>query len=262
MQDTKAKILLNERYRQNYFMMRLEAGWEDFVPGQFVMVAVPGGKSFLRRPFGIARLTGEGILEICYKVVGKGTLDLSSVPVGTNLQVLGPIGKGFDISKGTGNISILVAGGYGIAPLLGLAEALVQEEDRSNIHLFYGAQNEEHLLYLDEFKEMGIGLHVATQDGSLGAKGLVTDELKKFLLSTINHQPSTIFACGPHGMLGAIKMIAAKNRNISSCQLSMESYMACGLGVCAGCVVKDSLGNFVRVCKEGPVFEARELSDI
>ncbi|PIR17453.1 MAG: dihydroorotate dehydrogenase electron transfer subunit [Deltaproteobacteria bacterium CG11_big_fil_rev_8_21_14_0_20_49_13] len=274
MQDTLSKIVYNEHLKGNYFRIGFETRWNDFTPGQFVMVEVKGGGAFLRRPFGIARLR-EGVLEVCYKVVGKGTDALSKMPVGSKTYVLGPLGNGFTLpllcKEGRGEVEdlphpnppltkgreLLVAGGYGIAPLLGLAEKLKGKD----IHLFYGARNSDHLLYIDEFKELGVTLHLSTEDGSTGEKGPVTGILKKFLQVTSYRSQVTIYACGPHAMLTAIKSSVISDRSsVIDCQLSLESYMACGIGACIGCVVKDAKGNYVKVCKEGPVFSAKDVS--
>lgn len=256
MKDTLSEVIYNDRINDEYCRIGLKTGWKKFDPGQFVMVKVPEGGAFLRRPFGIARLS-KGIVELCYKVIGNGTVALSKASKKDELMVLGPIGNGFKISNLKSQIHILVAGGYGVAPLLGLAEKL----KGSKTHLFYGAKNKNHLHYLKEFKKLKFALHLSTEDGSSGEKGLITNSLRKFLASMQEDERTSvrIYACGPHGMLKETVSVF-QCFNVSSCQLSLESYMACGIGVCMGCVVKGADGEFIRVCKEGPVFKASLIS--
>ncbi|MBI2975100.1 MAG: dihydroorotate dehydrogenase electron transfer subunit [Deltaproteobacteria bacterium] len=194
----------------------------------------------------------DGVIEICYKVVGKGTFGLSLLKAGGKLQVLGPLGKGFEIRK-TGR-QIMVAGGYGFAPFFGLAKKL-----GGNCSLFYGAKNITHLIYLDEFKKMGVNLYLSTEDGSIGRKGIVTDHFRDVLP---DNGAIAVYGCGPGKMLDAVNKICMQSAGKLkiSCQLSLESYMACGIGVCHGCVTKNSKGEYVRVCKEGPVFDGEELT--
>lgn len=254
MQDVNAMIIYNDKMQGSFWRMRLETGWKSYDPGQFVMLEIPGPDTFLRRPFSICRLC-EGVVEICYKVVGKGTAQMTEMKAGSKTSVLGPLGKGFRVpSSEFGVRNLLVAGGYGVAPLLGLAEKL-----SSAISLFYGAKTKDDLLYIDEFKKLGVELHIATEDGSMGEKGIVTDVLEKFLLTTDDRRLTTIYACGPHGMLNAVKRLHACTPARLHVQLSLESHMACGTGVCAGCVVMNAKGEYVRVCKEGPVFDAEVL---
>jgi dihydroorotate dehydrogenase electron transfer subunit len=248
MQDSNAEIVGNKALLGPYWSIRLHTGWKEYQPGQFVMVKAP--KAFLRRPFSILDLQ-DGVVEICYKVIGKGTSGLSLLKAGERLQVLGPLGKGFEIRKADRHI--MVAGGYGFAPFFGLSKRL-----REDCSLFYGAKNITHLIYMEEFKKMGVNLYLSTEDGSIGRKGIVTDDFKKML--PVNGSIA-VYGCGPKKMLDAVKKICghAAGKLKISCQLSLESYMACGIGVCHGCVTKNSKGEYVRVCKEGPVFDSREL---
>lgn len=246
MQETLSEIILNQQIKGPYWKMILKAGWQDYKPGQFLMLEIPG--VFLRRPFGIVKLKG-GELEVCYKVVGRGTQELTAVKPGTKTHILGPIGNGFDILNANTATNYLIAGGYGIAPLFGLAQKL--KTIGANIHFYYGAKGKDDLLYVDELLDLGVNLHLTTEDGSKGEKGLVTDSLKK---SSTNHDSRfTVYVCGPHPMLKAVAAIFPDE------QLSLESLMGCGIGVCSGCVIKDKNGNFLRVCKEGPVFKASSI---
>jgi len=251
MQDIIAQVLRNEEINSGFYRMTFATPWKKFVPGQFVMIKT--GDSFLRRPFGLISLK-SGRVEIGYKVVGKGTASLSRLTSGEKLKVLGPIGNGFaTLEAGT---RLLVAGGYGIAPIKGLISGFKNKKD---IHLFYGARRKEDLLYLKEIEKEGVTVHISTEDASCGEKGLVTDALSRFL-ETISASNVSVYACGPNSMLKAVRDIYLKNKNIiKNCQLSLEAHMGCGIGVCLGCVVKDIDGKHVRVCKEGPVFSAEQV---
>lgn len=250
MKDLATTIALNERVTETTSRLRVAVDWPSYDPGQFVMLAVPGGETFLRRPFGIAGLAG-GHAEICYKVVGKGTAALARSPAGTPVNILGPCGRGFSVPTGTTN-AVLVAGGYGIGPLYGLAEKLAAS--KTPTHVFYGGRDASHLLYLDELAKLGVKLHLATEDGSRGHRGFVTELLERELPAV---DAPALFACGPHGLLAAVARIGLA-RAVPT-QVSMEAYMACGMGVCMGCVCKDKDANYVRTCREGPVFDAKEL---
>lgn len=251
MKDTSTSIAFNEHHSGNAYRMRFAVDWTDFTPGQFVMVSIPGNAVFLRRPFGIARLK-DGVAEICYKVVGRGTLALSQACAGSRIDVLGPCGHGFEMPA-AGETAVPVAGGYGIGPLFGLCEKL-KKEGRP-YRLFYGAKTEADFLYLNELSSIGADLILSTEDGSRGAKGFITHLLEKEIKKI--DRPH-LMACGPHGLLGAVAEISSK-RKIAA-QVSAEAYMACGIGVCLGCVCKDAAGNFVRTCREGPVFKVEQLA--
>jgi dihydroorotate dehydrogenase electron transfer subunit len=208
---------------------------------------VPGGDVFLRRPFGIVALEG-GLAEICYKIVGKGTKALTRVRVGDAISVTGPCGRGFSLPE-KGRTSVLVAGGYGVGPLMGLASGL-----GGDVRFYYGAKAERDLLYIDELGALGAKVVVTTEDGSAGEKGLVTSALERDL-DTLER--AALFSCGPHGLLEAVARIG-EARGIPT-QVSTEEYMACGIGVCMGCVSKKADGGFARTCKDGPVFDAKDL---
>lgn len=212
------------------------------------MVSIPGDEVFLRRPFGIAGLR-EGQVDIFYKVVGRGTRALSNAKVDAAIDVLGPCGNGFKIPSEI-KAAVLVAGGYGIAPLCGLAKRL----RGIDIHLYCGGKSQGDLFLVDEFTSAGAVVKLATEDGTAGERGMVTDLFERDLDSL---KGCAIFACGPEGLLKKVAALSIIN-NIPA-QISMEAYMACGIGVCQGCVCEDSSGEYVRVCREGPVFYANEL---
>ena len=251
MKDLTTKISLNEAMTENTCRMRFGVDWPSFEPGQFVMIEVPGGEVFLRRPFGIAGLSG-GIAELCYKVVGRGTAALSRLPAGSGIRVLGPCGRGFRAPRGM-KTAVLVAGGYGIGPLYGLASRL--RESGGDVHVYYGGRDKSHLLYIGELEKIGAKVFLATEDGSVGHRGFVTELLASGIVDLV---APALFACGPHGLLAAVAKLGL-GLGIPT-QVSTEAMMACGMGVCQGCVCKDRVGDYVRTCREGPVFDAAELS--
>lgn len=232
-----------------YRRLRLQTGWSTWDPGQFVMVRIPGSPVLIRRPFGIVGID-EGVLEICFKVIGPGTQGLAHVQQGDKVDVLGPLGHGFETICGVDHM--LIAGGYGIAPLLGLARMLVKSGEK--VTLFYGAKNEDHLLYGDELSKLSIEAVITTEDGSVGQSGLVTEAVEGALSKA---KKPVIYACGPRPLMKAVAELGEKN-NISV-QVSLDEYMACGIGVCLGCMIEKRDGTHVRACREGPVFNASEL---
>lgn len=250
MKDILTTIAVNEPMAEGVWRLRASVDWPSFEAGQFAMVEVPGGEVFLRRPFGIVRLAG-GEAEICYKIVGRGTKALARAPVGTPIRLLGPCGRGFSPPAGM-KTAVLVAGGYGIGPLLGLARRL-READEA-VHLYYGAKDSKRLLYLDEIKDMGAKPFLVTEDGSRGERGIVTDLLERDIASK---EGPALFACGPHGLLESVAHVGMA-KGVTA-QVSLETCMACGIGVCQGCVCRNAHGEFVRTCREGPVFDAKDL---
>jgi dihydroorotate dehydrogenase electron transfer subunit len=247
MKDTLATIESIETVSQRYRRMKLKVGWDSFVPGQFVMVRVPGDAAFIRRPFGIVDLEGSAC-EICFKVIGAGTQSLADAKAGDRVSVLGPLGNGFEIADA--KTHVLVAGGYGIAPIIGLARRLI--EDGKGCVIGYGAASAEHLLYMKELRSLGCDLKITTEDGSEGTKGFITDVLGEVLSDS-----AALYCCGPDGLSKAVAGLGEKN-DIRT-QISLDRFMACGIGLCLGCVCETKDGKNVRSCKEGPVFEAKEM---
>ena len=283
MRQIEAKILRNEKLAQGFYRMRIAAPYlaKDSKPGQFVEVRCSRGSDpLLRRPLGIHRIVKGGI-ELLYEVVGRGTELLSRMKEGEPLDVIGPLGNGFDITPRR-ETAILVAGGNGVAPLLALAEKLAYSveriADREKIYVLIGGRTKSHILCEKEFAKLGCKVLISTDDGSKGQKGVVTDLLKKILYAKRYTLNAIIYACGPTGMLKAVSEIASVNR--LPCQVSLEERMACGVGVCLGCPVKVSQlasspvsrfkpanrqtgeptnYTYKMVCKDGPVFNAEEI---
>lgn len=223
-------------------------------PGQFVMVKAGLGKDpLLRRPFSVHQASGDGRLQIYFKVVGKGTEILAALREQQTLSVLGPLGRGFrlDLQKK----ALIVAGGLGIAPMLFLAKELCrQKADISEDRLLLGARQKNELEpLLGDFRQFGLRMLCATDDGSLGRAGFVTE-----LLQEEDLQPGCIvYACGPEAMLARISAIC-RSKSVP-CQVSVETEMACGMGACLGCNRVSSEGKYTHVCLDGPVYDAEEL---
>lgn len=225
-------------------------------PGQFVHVRIPSLEATaLRRPFSISEARPDGRLRLLFKVVGRGTEALGRLTFRDRLQVMGPIGRGFPLEPE--GEPLLVGGGYGVAPLGFLAERL----PRKGI-LFVGGRKAADILGLDVFRRLGWEVRVATQDGSMGERGFVTQPLDAALavLAATGRKPE-LYACGPNGMLKAIGERAAR----VGCKawLSLDQRMVCGVGACLACVQKlrgpDGSERLGRVCVDGPVFESREI---
>ncbi|MDD5731035.1 MAG: dihydroorotate dehydrogenase electron transfer subunit [Candidatus Omnitrophica bacterium] len=251
MLKTKAKIVKNTRVAKNYHKILLSAAQiaKAAKPGQFLSIKVSDNYGpLLRRPFSVHRAAGSNI-EVLYEVVGEGSRILSGRKPGEYLDIIGPLGNGFSIARA--GRPILVAGGMGVAPLVFLAEKLTG----SGALVLIGAKTKGHIPCEKEFINAGCEVKIATDDGSRGFKGYVTDLLKK-TLSAADYRRSTIYACGPGPMLKGVSRVS-EERNIPA-QVSLEAHMACGIGACLGCVVWTKDG-YKRVCKEGPVFEANQI---
>lgn len=209
--------------------------------GQFINIKIDG--FFLRRPISVCDYDHKTI-TILYKVVGKGTQALQKMEPTMALDILTGLGNGYDTTK-SGNRPLLIGGGVGIPPMYRLAKDLLAEEKKPLVILGFNTKDEA--FYIDEFKQLGIEVLVATADGSLGTKGFVTDIVKS--LSNYTY----FYTCGPEPMLKALSECTD-----TSGQLSFEERMGCGFGACMGCSCKTKYGN-KRICKEGPVLEKEEI---
>ncbi len=220
-------------------------------PGNFLHIKIPS--VVLRRPFSVHSLRG-GRLQIIFRVKGRGTRALAAIKPGTRLDVLGPLGHGFDYSRraGAGKKNILVAGGMGIAPLLFLAQRLCRLG--ASPQLLAGVKSRADLIALDDFKRTGCTVKVASEDGSIGIKGSVVDLLRR---SVDDGSPANLYCCGPVAMLQAVYAVVRGRVGIK-CQVSFEQFMGCGLGICCGCSIATANG-YKKVCKDGPVFDAAEV---
>jgi len=258
----KVKVKSNSRISGSYYHIVLTAGSLNRLarPGQFIMLRVNGGTTpFLRRPLSIHAVSGQK-LEILYEALGPATKLLSAMRPSEEVDIIGPLGNGFEYQAKDVRMRrpILVCGGMGVAPINFLAQELAsrkpQTADQSPFVLI-GARSAKQILCEKEFKQKGCAVEIATDDGSRGFKGRVT-ELLDNLLSAIDHRASVIYACGPRPMLKEVSRISAKHK--IPAQISLEEHMSCGIGACLGCAVNTTEG-LKRVCKEGPVFRAEEI---
>ena len=253
----KAEIVRTEKLTADIYRFTLKAPEiaADSSPGQFIMVRTGEGLDpLLRRPFSIHQIAEGGLVQILIKVIGKGTQVLSSLQPGQLMDILGPLGRGFAYSPQYEHY--LVGGGIGIAPLLFLAGQLFKKNKPSAVKVFLGARTKDEIAVIaDEFAGMGLGVQTATEDGSLGRHGLVTD-----LLAPLHGEKQVmVYTCGPYPMLRAVVGIS-RDRNWS-CQASLETIMACGLAACLGCaVLRADMNGYVHVCKDGPVFDADDVA--
>lgn len=247
MKICKSKILKNEQVIDNIYKLIIEFNFDKILPGQFFMLKTLNNDFLLPRPISVNDCD-ENSVTFLYRIEGHGTKVISKLIGGTEIQALGPIGNGFELDKIQGKVAI-IGGGIGTAPLLYLAKMLKNKPD-----VYLGFRD---ITYgLDEFAKHASKLLVATEDGSQGQKGFVT--------SLVNFDDyDCVVTCGPEVMMNAVidacEASNAKNttKNIT-CLVSLEKRMACGVGACLGCVVETKSG-MKRACKDGPVFEAREL---
>ena len=249
------RVLRTIHYDEHHYSLFLSAGaiGAGTRPGQFAMIQVGEGlRPYLRRAFSIADVTtmaGVPALEFVVKIAGVGTAALARFAEGTPLPVLGPLGVPFPIDDLLPSDRVaLVAGGIGLAPLVLLARTLATRGVAAD--LFYGGRNENDVLKRGDFERF-LGPHrcrYATDDGSLGRKGRVTDLLGHALRSGARYR--RVYACGPVPMFRTLAPLL-KDADLEG-SFAMESEMACGFGVCLGCVVPMADGRFATICKEGP----------
>lgn len=269
MKNYRTKIISNQEISPGYFRMKILApGFgEKARSGQFLMFRVQRSlPPLLRRPFGIFRtgllppdcdgLPPKEFVEIVYKVVGRGTTIMAELHEGDRVEMLGPLGNGFDCKSNQGE-KILVGGGIGLVPLYMLAEELVTSG--CSVRLLMGGRTRDDIFAVTEFERLGVETYVSTDDGSLGEEGMVTQVLSRKLQK---FPGAEVFACGPMPMLKAVHEICLANR--TPLQVSLEQSMACGVGACLGCVVKgaghtEENPSYLCTCKVGPVFKAQYL---
>lgn len=235
-------------YRLTLAAPQIAAGCK---PGQFVMAACgPCLDPLLRRPFSIHRRLGPDQIQLLFRVIGRGTGLLAELQPGQLLSLIGPLGRGFRV--GADDPVCLIGGGIGIAPLLFLADHL-RAAGRSCTVLLGSRTGEELDQLVREFTKLGCQVETATDDGSLGFHGLVTDLLVPHL-----PQMHQCCVCGPQAMMATVAGLCHAHR--VPCQVSLEAHMACGLGACLGCTVHGADSRYRHVCKHGPVFNAEEIA--
>jgi dihydroorotate dehydrogenase electron transfer subunit len=265
----RARVVANEPMARSTYRIRLETpGIANVIrPGQFVMLRLPNVTDpLLGRPFALydtfLNERGEPIgIDVVYLVVGKVTQALAQMKMGDEVMVWGPLGNGFPEPVTEEHVG-LVAGGIGQTPFLAHTRELLgtrgygQQARRrvKLVSLYYGVRSADLVAGVDDFREAGATVHLASDDGSMGHHGFVTQLLDRQSI------PEHLFGCGPEPMLKALARWAIQ-RNIP-CHLSLETPMACGVGICFSCVtpIKTNDGwDYKRVCVEGPVFDARTL---
>ena len=264
MLDERVRLLAKEEVAQDFFWTRFKAPGiaAEGIPGQFVEIQVGEGETpFLRLPLSICAVDRQaGSCDLLFEAVGPKTEALKGMGIGDETACLGPLGRGFQAPPG-GRTALLVGGGIGIPPLLFWGEVLRAEGFRTTLLAGARTANKhlpDSLLTVDAQK-----VRRATDDGSMGHAGLVTDLLAEELEGKDEY---AVFTCGPHGMMAAVAALCAERE--VDCQVSLEEYMACGIGICVGCVVEvipemgeggSDYERYRRVCVDGPVFDARRV---
>ena len=245
-----AKVVRQQQIDEGIFDMELSfpKGAALAKPGQFIAMYCNDKSKLLPRPISICGINPtEGTLRVVYRVAGEGTKEFSEMKAGDTLEVMGPLGNGFTMKN---EKAIIIGGGIGIPPMLELAKQLDAEK---TVVLGYRTST----FLQEEFEEV-CDVKIATEDGSQGVKGTVIDAIEKY-----DVEGKVIYACGPMPMLKALAAYAEEHG--MEAQISLEERMACGIGACLGCICKSKTKdhhtnvNNTRICKDGPVFDAKEV---
>ena len=279
--EEKAEIVDQVKFEADQFVtiVKAEKSSQTAKPGQFAFVEC-GGDTLLRRPLSYLRSSKEdGTVEFMYKTVGHGLESLSQLKKGDEIKIMGPIGNGFAIPSGKKS-AILIGGGVGIPPVLFMGEEIKKINGGVDLVAFFGSEIpfpfetcDSDLVMpgldfsvnktIDDMEKLGIPCRLSSQAGYEGCHlGYVTELAKSFIetLSDGEKTETIIYACGPESMLKAVAKLAKDDQ--LDCVLSLEEYMACAIGGCAGCTVKvleDGHERMKRVCVDGPVFDAEQL---
>ena len=234
-------ILSNEALTDSVYKMVLGGDTSAITAsGQFVNIQLAG--KFLRRPISVCDYD-DSTLTIVYKVVGKGTAQMSDMTAGEELDILTGLGNGYDLTL-SGSKPVLLGGGVGVPPMYNLAKKLIAQGKEVSVIIGFNAKSE--IFYEEEFKKLGCTVTVTTVDGSYGVKGFVTTALESM-------DYTYFYTCGPEPMLKAVY-----KTSVTSGQMSFEERMGCGFGACMGCSCK-TLTGYKRICKEGPVMKKEEI---
>lgn len=279
--EEKAEIVDQVKFEADQFItiVKAEKSSQTAKPGQFAFVEC-GGDTLLRRPLSYLRSSKEdGTVEFMYKTVGHGLESLSQLKKGDEIKIMGPIGNGFTIPSGKKS-AILIGGGVGIPPVLFMGEEIKKTNGGIDLVAFFGSEIpfpfetcDSDLVMpgldlsvnktIDDMEKLGIPCRLSSQAGYEGCHlGYVTELAKSFIetLSDGEKTETIIYACGPESMLKAVAKLAKDDQ--LDCVLSLEEYMACAIGGCAGCTVRvleDGHERMKRVCVDGPVFDAEQL---
>lgn len=246
------EVVSNEKICPKFYRLCLDV-WpiaKSIKPGQFIHIKVSDGmEPFFRRPFSVYR--AKKYVEILYEPIGMGTRAIALKKPGDQLDVLGPLGNSFSLPpKGTKQV-VMIAGGIGVAPFLILTDQLKNKDYK--LILLYGGRSKGHVYPMKEFKQNDCKIYVATDDGSVGIKGRVSE---LYLKLTPDPKTTAVYTCGPHAMIHSVQGFV-KKYNLW-CQASCEEVMACALGACLGCSIETTSG-YKTVCYDGPVFDMREI---
>ena len=255
-----AELVKKEQLKPDIFKYSVKAPniVKEAKPGHFIEIRVSEQtEPFLRRPISIHKLDKEnGILEFIFQVKGKGTEILAKKEIGSQIDIIGPLGYGtFQFDEYT-NLAIL-GGGIGVFPLYELAKNA--KESNKNVNIYLGFRSKDFVVLEEEFKNVSNKLVITTDDGSYAEKGFAINYLEKDIEEG---KVDSIYACGPLPMLKAVQKLALEKE--IPCQISLEEKMGCGLGVCLGCAVKTARSpkeapEYWHVCKAGPVFNAKDV---
>lgn len=258
-----AEIVLQEKVGPEHYMMRVYAPELTGLakPGQFVHVRCSNvADPLLRRPISLHGIDYEhGTVSLLYQVVGRGTQLLAEMKTGDEIDIMGPLGRGFSVPDGIENV-LVIGGGIGVAPLFPLVQALKHYKVKQTVLL--GARTADYVIGTTQLAKLDVKVEVATDDGSLGHHGFVTDLAEKYMKLA---KPDYFYACGPNPMLKQLLKVAG-NHSLDG-QVSLEERMGCGVGACLACVCKTKAAGgrtaedfeYKKVCNEGPVFGAGEV---
>jgi len=258
MQLANAPIMRREKVAPEHCVLELECPEiaSSAAPGQFIHLRVAGTDDpLLRRPLSIMLCdVHRGRIEVLVRAAGKGTRMLCGSGLGGALDVIGPLGNGFPLPQ-PGQRPLLVAGGVGVAPLIFLANALQLSREGYYVRGLFGAATQDALVCWQDFAGRCEEFSAATEDGSAGGHGLVTDAMPEQLR---RGDVDVVYTCGPRPMMAKVAQLCEQAH--IPCWASLEQFMGCGVGACLGCVIPTNLtpGN-QRVCTDGPVFNARDV---
>lgn len=246
------KVISNRKLCPKFYCLAFDASAvaKKVKPGQFVHIRTGGGfEPFFRRPFSVYRSLKQ--VEIFYEAIGPGTKLLAEKKKGDVIDVVGPVGTPFTLPSKEIKQVVMIAGGIGIAPFLALTDIL--KKRTLELILLYGGRTKEHVYPMKEFEQNGCKVFVATDDGSVGMKGRVSNLFTKI---DCNPRTTMIYTCGPRAMMKAVQSFA-RERNLKG-EAACEEVMACALGACLGCSIQTTSG-YKTVCYEGPVFDLQEV---
>ena len=252
------KLVKQEEICKDVFRIRIEVPEiaKICTPGQFIHLKVHDGiDPLLRRPFSIHGVSAQqGTLDLLYRVVGQGSRTMAGMKIGDRWNIMGPLGNGFNLDLDFDH-ALIVAGGMGSAPVLFLIQHLLSMKKK--ITFLWGARVCDEIFGVKELTNAGMDVRIATDDGSRGHHGFVTDLLKEFLIEHAENRQMLGFVCGPEPMMAGVQKLAVST--VFPWQVSMERHMACGVGVCMGCGITKTTGAMEMVCKDGPIFDLREV---